>query len=95
MFVALLTYVRPIEEVDAQLEAHREWLKAGFDAGVFVAAGRRNPRTGGVILAHGVTREVLQKLVDADPFTTSGVATYEIVEFSVTAADPRLAFLAD
>ena len=28
--VVVLTYIKPLEEVDAQLAAHVEWLKQGY-----------------------------------------------------------------
>jgi uncharacterized protein YciI len=51
MLVVLLSYIRPIEEVDAFMREHVAWLNEHYDAGRFVVAGRRVPRTGGVIVA--------------------------------------------
>jgi uncharacterized protein YciI len=51
MFIVTLTYLKPVEEVDALMAGHIEWLKKGYDDGLFIASGRRVPRTGGVILA--------------------------------------------
>ncbi|MFD1952469.1 YciI family protein [Sphingomonas arantia] len=83
MFVLTLTYVAPLEAVDAEMDAHVAWLKQGFAAGVFVAAGRQIPRTGGVILALG-ERTLIEELVKTDPFATAGVATYAVTEFRAT-----------
>jgi uncharacterized protein YciI len=57
VFVLLLSYVKPLEEVDALMREHVAWLRRHYDAGRFVASGRRIPRTGGVILARGDDRE--------------------------------------
>ena len=51
MFIVTLTYLKPVEEVDALMHDHVEWLKKGYADGLFIASGRRVPRTGGVILA--------------------------------------------
>src|SRR3546814_20199493 len=51
--IIMLTYVAPLDAVDAQLKAHVAWLRTGFADGVFLIAGRRDPRIGGVILARG------------------------------------------
>lgn len=51
MFVLELTYTAPLDAVDALLEAHVAWLNEQFDKGVFLAAGRKVPRDGGIILA--------------------------------------------
>jgi len=63
MFVILLTYLRPVEEVDRFLDAHRSWVRQGFNDGVFLLSGGQRPRVGGVLLAHGVMRETLEALI--------------------------------
>jgi uncharacterized protein YciI len=81
MFAVLVKYVKPLDQVDAILAPHRAYLQAHCDAGRFVVAGRRVPRTGGLILARGESAEQLQKLLEDDPFHKAGVAEYEIIEF--------------
>lgn len=84
MFVLELSYTAPVEQVDALLDAHIEWLDAQYAAGVFLASGRKNPRDGGVILAAGVDRAEIEKIAAADPFSVGGVCTYRIIEFYAT-----------
>ncbi len=60
IYVVVLTYIKPLEEVDRAIPAHIEWLKKGYADGLFLASGRRIPRTGGVILAKCDSRETLQ-----------------------------------
>jgi len=81
VFVVTLTYIKPLEAVDVLIPAHVEWLKAQYAAGYFLASGRRVPRTGGVILAHGLERATLEGVLAQDPFSIAGVAEYSIVEF--------------
>ena len=81
MFVLLLTYVRPVEEVDALMREHMAWLNEHYDAGRFVVSGRQVPRTGGVILARGDDREEIERIAAADPFVSGGVATCEVIQF--------------
>ncbi|MDR6787528.1 uncharacterized protein YciI [Sphingomonas sp. BE138] len=83
--VVLLSYVRPLDEVDAQMAAHVAWLEQGFGQGVFLVAGRRAPRTGGVIVMRG-ERAAVERVVATDPFVTSGVATAEVVAFNASFA---------
>lgn len=47
MFVVLLQYSQPIEVIDGLLDAHRLSLDANYARGVFLASGRRLPRTAG------------------------------------------------
>ena len=51
MFLVLLTYLQPLDAVDACLAEHREYLQRHYAAGVFQLSGPRQPRDGGVILA--------------------------------------------
>jgi uncharacterized protein YciI len=86
--VITLTYVAPIEDVDAQMAAHVAWLEAGFDQGLLLLAGRQVPRTGGVLLCRGRRAEV-EPFAASDPFVSSGVATTTVTEIATSfAADP-------
>jgi uncharacterized protein YciI len=88
----LLSYVAPLEAVDAQMKAHVAWLEQGFAQGVFLVAGRRKPRTGGVILARGEP-DAVAAVAATDPFVTSGVATVELAPFNASFAAPPIADL--
>ena len=69
------------------MEAHMAWLKAGYDQGLFLASGRKVPRTGGVILARG-DRAALEAMCADDPFTIHRIARYEIIETAFTTTAP-------
>jgi uncharacterized protein YciI len=90
MFVLSLTYTAPIERIDALLEQHVAWLDRGYAEGMFLASGRKVPRTGGVLLAVAASRAAVEEFVAADPFAREGVADYEITEFVVTRTSPDL-----
>ena len=81
MFVLLLTYVKPLAEVDALMRRHMAWLDEHYAAGRFLVSGRRIPRTGGVILARGDDRGEIEAIAAADPFVAGGVATCEVIQF--------------
>jgi uncharacterized protein YciI len=88
VFVLLLTYIKPLAEVDALMRRHVAWLNEHYDTGRFLVSGRRIPRTGGVIVARGDDREEIEAVAASDPFVTGGVATCEVIQFraSQTAA---------
>jgi uncharacterized protein YciI len=90
MFVLELTYIAPIERVDAVLPEHVAWLDAHYTSGVFIASGRKVPRDGGVILAAGDDRAQIESLVRGDPFCVAGVCEYKITEFLATRTAPAL-----
>ena len=83
MFILSLTYVKPQEEADRLMEPHLAWVQEGYDSGLFLASGRKVPRTGGVILARG-ERADIDDFVARDPFAVHDVADYEITEVSLT-----------
>ncbi|GAA2854235.1 YciI family protein [Paenarthrobacter ilicis] len=83
MFVVSLTYKVPDEIVDFHRAGHMAWLKEAFDAGIFLASGRRVPATGGVLLSK-VDRPTLDASLAEDPFYANGVAEFEIIEFNAT-----------
>jgi uncharacterized protein YciI len=93
VFVINLQYVAPLEEVDKSLTEHVAFLNANYDKGIFVASGRKVPRTGGIILAKNVTREELDGILDQDPFKARNLATYEVTEFVASMTSPELAVL--
>jgi uncharacterized protein YciI len=82
MFVVLLTYEKPLGEIDRLMKEHVRFLQQQYDAGVFVASGRRVPRTGGVILARGTDKHGLETIMARDPFVREGAARFEVIEFA-------------
>ena len=84
MFIAILTYKKPLEEVDSHLQAHRDYLAEHYAAGDFIASGPQTPRVGGVIMMKADNREEANSIIAQDPFNINGIADYQIVEFTPT-----------
>ena len=84
MFIAILTYKKPIEEVDRFLQAHRGYLAEHYAAGDFIASGTQTPRVGGVIMIKADNRVTVDSIIAQDPFNVNGIADYQIVEFTPT-----------
>ena len=84
MFIAILTYKKPLSEVDKYLQAHRDYLVEHYAAGDFIASGPQNPRIGGVIMIKAADREAVSTIISQDPFNINGIADYQIVEFTPT-----------
>ena len=93
MFVLLLTYTKPLDEVDALMREHMKWLNEQYAAGRFVVSGRQIPRTGGVIVARGDDRSEIEALAAEDPFVRGGVATVEVIQFRASQTAPGAASL--
>lgn len=90
IYLVILTYIKPLEEVDANLSEHVEWLKKGYADGVFLASGRRIPRNGGVILAKCDNIESLEARLSQDPFNKLNIAKTEMIPFDATMKSPLL-----
>ncbi len=84
MFIAILTYKKPLGEVDKYLQAHRAYLAENYAAGNFIASGPQTPSVGGVIMMKGESREAVDALIKQDPFHINGIADYQVVEFTPT-----------
>ena len=79
MFIAILTYKKPLEEVDRFLQAHRDYLAEHYAAGDFIAYGPQTPRVGGVIMIKSGNRALVDSIIAQDPFNINGIADYRIV----------------
>lgn len=95
MFFVKLTYIKPVEEVDKCLGAHREFLKKYFASGNLILAGRQVPRKGGVMIGVAENRDRMWEILGEDPFCLHKVAEYEVIEFSPTMWAENLEFLKD
>ncbi|PXY21165.1 YciI family protein [Prauserella muralis] len=93
MFVVLLTYTAPRQEIDYLLPDHMEWLASQYEHGHFVASGRREQHLGEVMVAKPMSRGKLDALLAADPLALAHYAHYEVVEFSATRTCPELRLL--
>jgi uncharacterized protein YciI len=83
LFLVLIRYLRPPEELDRLRPAHREFLRRHYDAGRLVVSGPRVDRTGGVVLARGASAGEVGSWFADDPYALAGAAGYEVVEFTV------------
>ena len=52
MFIVSLNYKKEISEVEKYLKEHVDFLDKYYLLGKFICSGRKNPRTGGIILVN-------------------------------------------
>ena len=83
MFIIDLDYIVPLEELDQHMAAHVKFLNKYYKKGIFVASGRKVPRTGGIILCKSADYDSVKSVIREDPFNINNVADYEITEFRV------------
>ena len=94
MFVVLLKFSANKSKAGQFMDGHREWIKRGFDDGVFLLAGNLQPGLGGGIVAHNTSVPELQGRVNDDPFVVEDVVSTEIIEIAPSRVDERLKFMA-
>lgn len=78
LYVVMLTYVGPADEVQAHLDSHRDWLIEHARAGRILVAGPLEPRTGGLVLAHCSSRTELDGMLAEDSFYVHRLVDYDI-----------------
>lgn len=94
MFIVLLRFSSNKGQAGQFMEGHKEWIKQGFDDGVFLLVGNLQPNAGGGIVAHNTSLPALQSRVKADPFVANDVVSAEIIEITPSKTDERLKFMA-
>ncbi|BAU55534.1 YciI family protein [Mucilaginibacter gotjawali] len=90
MFIINLNYIVPLEELDQHMADHVKYLRKYYDKNVFVASGRKVPRTGGVILALAGSVEEVEKIISEDPFHKHKLAEFTVTEFLTSQYHPAL-----
>jgi len=94
MFIVLLKFSSNKGQAGQLMEGHKEWIKRGFDDGVFLVVGSLQPNLGGGIVAHNTLLADLEDRVNEDPFVVEKVVSAEILEITPARTDDRLKFLA-
>lgn len=82
--IVLIRYRRPIEEVIAATPDHRNYLTGLREAGILLASGPFDPRSGGALILRLPDEDpaTLDRIRDADPFWQRGLANYELLRWA-------------
>ena len=84
LFVVILRYNVPLENIDILRGAHLEFLQKYYNENLFIVSGPQVPRNGGIIVAKCENKERLCEILANDPFAINNSATYEFIEFTPT-----------
>ena len=90
MFIINLHYIAPLERIDAHMTEHVQFLNKYYKQNVFIASGRKVPRTGGIILALANSKEEVETIFKEDPFYTHHLAEFTVTEFLTSQVHPEL-----
>ncbi|MGO4443048.1 YciI family protein [Mycobacterium sp. 2YAF39] len=84
------TYLQSPDVVNETRPAHLEWLKGEVAAGRIVLAGRLEDESGAILITGDVSADEAQAIVDDDPYTAAGAASYERLSFNGAFRAPGL-----
>lgn len=93
MFIVVLRFSDNKSQANAYMDGHNQWIRKGFEDGVFIMVGSLQHGLGGAVIAHGIPREALERRIGEDPFVAENVVTAELLEIEPKKADERLNFL--
>ena len=83
MYIVILSYKKPIEDIERMTVPHRAFLDTLYAQNILLISGPQVPRTGGILVARsGKTKDELMTILQNDPFYTEGIADYNIIEFN-------------
>lgn len=90
MYVVLLKFANNRSNASSYVKGHQDWIKRGFDDGVFLLVGGLQSNLGGGIVAQGTSLSALQERVSQDPFVAENIVSAEILEITPSRIDERL-----
>jgi uncharacterized protein YciI len=80
--IAIVRYLKPLDEILVHLEVHRAYLRGLEAEGLLLASGPFEPRVGGALLLRlpdADPQSAAARVRDGDPFTRLGLAAYELL----------------
>jgi uncharacterized protein YciI len=95
MFIIDINYTASLEEIDKHMFDHVKYLQAHYEKNVFIASGRKVPRTGGIILCIADTEKDVNLIINEDPFYIHQLAEFKVTEFLSSQVHPDLENLLD
>jgi len=81
-FIITLDFKVPFETFGEAVPRHRAFLQTGFEQGLLLMSGPREPRTGGIVAARAESLEHLKAFFSKDPYKLEGLATHRFHEFT-------------
>lgn len=90
MFLVLIEYKVPFEEVEPHVASHIDFVKSYVEKHKFVLTAKKVPRTGGVVLANFESKEELILVLKEDPFWVHDLANFDIIELQISQVSEAL-----
>lgn len=84
MFIILVTFKKSREALSECLAEHRLFLDECYKKNHFIASGKNNIGTGGVIISQLTDKAHLEEVISEDPLYIKDIAEYKLIEFTPT-----------
>lgn len=81
MFILNVSFSKSPELVAEHVGTHGEWVKKYIDAGIFLCAGPKPSKLGGIIIAQKMEKSKLLSIIAEDSYVIADVVDYQISEF--------------
>lgn len=79
-----------VEKITAELtQQHRDYLVKEYENNKLMFGGRKEPRTGGIIISLHNEEQELREMLDSDPFVCQGLVNYSITKFTPVMASEQ------
>jgi len=88
LLILSLNYHTPLDETLKKVDqpeiqgAHVDFLKKHYGFGLFKISGRKQPRTGGVIISENMSDQALQEVLSEDSFNINKLTDYDLIRFA-------------
>jgi len=82
MFVVETQYMVDMAKAAPYLEDHKQWVEKYTGAGVFLFAGPKDSKKGGVIITDRSSKETVAKIMAEDVFVKKGIVSIKVTEFN-------------
>jgi len=89
MFLVDMTFVNTDKLTPELTAQHRDYLSQHYLSNDLMFGGRKEPRTGGILISKHDDEHQLIQMLNSDPFIVNGVATYTITAFTPVMASNR------
>ncbi|REA58517.1 GTP cyclohydrolase [Dyadobacter luteus] len=90
MFIIDINYTASLEEIDKHMFDHVRYLQQHYENDIFIASGRKVPRTGGIILCVADDEKEVNRIINDDPFFIHKLAEFKVTEFLTSQTHPAL-----
>ena len=81
-FIVEAKYLVPFEQIKEVIPSHRAFLQKGYDMGLFLCSGPKEPPTGGFLVARAKSKRELEDFFDKEPFNVANLASFTFTEFN-------------